>query len=402
MGIHDEAELSRCTVFEAEMRRRLWWAFTLLDSRVAQLASSKVVTLDPSWDCKVPSNLNDSDLRPDMNELPINHGQATESLFTTVRDEMADFVRHSEAHLDFTNPAWKPMARHLRDTAAMDPSGLKELEDMIERKYLGSCDPGNPIHYVTIWTARSHLAKCYLMDHLSQHSGSCTRWPRAQRDAVFSYALRMLECDTMIMKSPLVKGFKWFNHFYFPFLAYLHLIQDLKTRPVDTLMRRAWDVMNENYDPWFRQAAHIGYLPVFRLFANIVLGAWTACAATAEQAGEVLALPDMVTSLRALLAELSEQAGTDINEQIDSYMSGITGLFPATSTQPQPSTDHQTSLFTMPAFGNGANMSGQPQMFLSPADKTLTSNVALQGTLNTQAGNQLDWPILDSWPGWSL
>ncbi|OCT46607.1 C6 transcription factor [Cladophialophora carrionii] len=153
MGIHSESALVDCTVFEAEMRRRLWWALTLFDSRIAQLASSKTVTLDPTWDCNIPLNVNDSDLRPEMKEPPAIQGSATEAIFAVVRSEIADFVRYSAFHLDFTSPALKTIAKQpARVGTTAKAADLAKLEEVIQDRYLKSCDPDNPLHFMTMWT----------------------------------------------------------------------------------------------------------------------------------------------------------------------------------------------------------------------------------------------------------
>jgi hypothetical protein len=41
MGIHSESALAKCTVFEAELRRRLWWSLVLFDTRISEMADHK-------------------------------------------------------------------------------------------------------------------------------------------------------------------------------------------------------------------------------------------------------------------------------------------------------------------------------------------------------------------------
>jgi len=87
MGIHSESALAKCTAVEAEMRRRLWWSLILFDTRIGETANSKTTTLDPTWDCKIPLNVNDSDLRPEMKGPPAIQGKSTEAPFAIVRSK---------------------------------------------------------------------------------------------------------------------------------------------------------------------------------------------------------------------------------------------------------------------------------------------------------------------------
>lgn len=41
--IHSESANKRCTVLEAEMRRRLWWAMIILDARISEKSDHKEI-----------------------------------------------------------------------------------------------------------------------------------------------------------------------------------------------------------------------------------------------------------------------------------------------------------------------------------------------------------------------
>ncbi|EXJ64935.1 hypothetical protein A1O7_01274 [Cladophialophora yegresii CBS 114405] len=381
MGIHCESALADCTVFEAEIRRRLWWSLTLFDSRIGQLASSKTVTLDPTWDCKIPLNVNDPDLRPEMKEPPTIQGGATEAIFAVVRSEVADFVRYSESHLDFTSPALKIIAKqHPRVGTTAEAADLATMEAVIQDRYLKSCDPENPIHFMTIWTTRSSLAKCRLMDDYVKHSGPSLRWTGEQREAALSHALTMLECDTRIMSSPLSGRFRWFNHFYFPFLAYIHIIQDLKRRPMSEQARHAWEVMSDNYEAWFGALFRDGDSPVFQMFAKLILGTWHACATTAERSGETLVPPRIVYFLKSRLAHMGEAAlATSHTEQAGPSMSSGMDEF-SVSMDPMDFSHQSQPAITKLQGGNGTMES---EMYPGPHMR-----------------NQLEWATLGGWPGW--
>jgi len=128
----------------------------------------------------------------------------------------------------------------------------------------------------------------------------------AQRNAAISYALSMLECDTKIMTSPLTKGFLWLVRFYFPFTAYIQIVQNLKRRPVSDQAEQAWEVMSDNYE------AHFGFLcrddSPFKIFTKTVLQAWEAREATFRQLGESLVTPRIVLSIRHKVAQIAQNA----------------------------------------------------------------------------------------------
>ena len=306
MGIHSEPALAKCTPLEAEMRRRLWWSLMLFDTRVSEVASFRTVTLDPTWDCKVPLNVNDSDLRPEMKEPPPMQERSSEAVFTVVRCELSDFIRHTTCHLDFTSPALKPIARHLHDNPSLEGDELVKLERVIEDQHLKFCDQDNPIHFMTIWTARACLAKCRLLEHHSRFLGSDVCRTDAQRDAATSHALRFLECDTKIMASPLTKGFRWLHEFYFPFPAYIQIVQDLRRRPMSNHTHRAWETLSDNHDAWYTHHKDCGAF--FQIFAKIVLDAWKAFEIASTPLGSALTPPRIVSSIRHALVQTMRRA----------------------------------------------------------------------------------------------
>ncbi|RYP50879.1 hypothetical protein DL768_003714 [Monosporascus sp. mg162] len=298
MGIDSEQACVQHGIFEAEMRRRLWWSLKHFDARMGELANTKSAALAPTWDCKVPLNVDDSDLRPEMKERPSiqMHARPTEAIFAAVRSEVGDFIRHCTSHLGFTNPALKPVAKAFqRLQHGPDGSKLDALEKMLQDKYLQACDPGNPLHFMTIWTARGYLAKCRLHEHYSRYSESCEHQTEAQRDVALSYALGMLECDTKIMSSPLTKGYTWLLHFHFPFPAYIHIARDLRKRPAGRLAEQAWQVMSDNGEA--RLGMHFNTEgPMGKLFRKMVLRTWEIRERALRQSGEPFALPQIVSS----------------------------------------------------------------------------------------------------------
>ena len=382
MGIHSESALAKCTAVEAEMRRRLWWSLVLFDSRIGQLANSKVTTLDPTWDCKIPLNVNDSDLWPEMKGPPAIQGKSTEAIFAVVRSELGEFIRHTVFHLDFTSPALKPIAKHLPSGPAPKGDELAKLEEMIEDQYLKSCDQENPIHFMTIWTTRAYLAKCRLLEHHSRYSSPAVRRTEAQRDVATSHALRTLECDTKIMTSSLTKGFLWLNQFHFPFPAYIQIVQDLRRRPISEQARQAWEVMSDNYEAWFDSQLKDDS-PVMHIFTKIVLQAWEAWEAASKQLGKTLIPPRIVSSVRHTLAQTTRHAQNTDTEQPNITMDMGINEFPMPI-----GFANQSLPYSMGMQDDYAAM--RPEIY---------SDIPGQAPLDAHI-DQLDWTALIGQPGW--
>lgn len=248
MKLHNESANAKCLALESEMRRRLWWSLILFDTRICEMADWKTAMLAPVWDCRIPLNLNDFDFQPELKDPPPVQEKSSEALFTVVRSEIGEFVRHRAFYLDFVNPALKAVAKDAQGSRMPEIGDLVAVEKMIEEKYFNFCNLENPPHFMTIWTARGYLAKNRLLEHYSRFPRSSVKQTDAQRDAAISYTLSMLECDMKLMTSPLTRGYHWFIHFHFPFPAYIHIAQDLRMRPVSGHAERTWEIMSDNYE----------------------------------------------------------------------------------------------------------------------------------------------------------
>lgn len=290
------------------MRRRLWWSLMSFDSRIGELSNSKSLSLDPTWDCRIPLNVNDSDLRPEMKEAPVAQEHCTDAVFAVVRGELGDCIRYSNWHLDFSNPVLKSIARHVQDAVNQQVGDLDALERKVEDQYLSLCDPEVPLHFITTWMTRAQIAKCRLLEYYSNISTSSnTPGHRIspQIETTIPYAFRMLECDTKIMRSPLTKGYIWMAEMHFPFPGYVHIVQELKRNPLSKHAEKAWETMGENFDARF-SAITTHHTPLFKIFATAVLPAWEAREAVARDSGEEIAPPSVVTSIKYILDQMSQ------------------------------------------------------------------------------------------------
>lgn len=289
------------------MRRRLWWALVHFDARISDMIQSKSSTFSSIWDCKVPLNVNDSDLDPGLKKPPSNRDMPTEATFIAIRGIIADHVRATSSHLDFINPASRPLAKNAQiDLASGNRNSVASLEQTIEDKYLSVCDLDNSVQFMTVWMARGLLAKYHLLEQYSKLLNVPTPPTDMQHDNANMHALKMLECDTNITRSPLTKRYLWMAHIYFPFPAYLQLFQDCKRRPLSLHIQRGWEALSENYIAR-REAFHQHEdNSLFRILAELVLQAWKARISALRNEGETtIAEPHLVSHVKERLARFS-------------------------------------------------------------------------------------------------
>lgn len=390
MGLHCETANAKYTPFEAEMRRRLWWALMLYDTRITELAGSTAVTLNPTWDCKTPLNVNESDLRPEMNTAPTPHAESTDAVFAVVRSELGEYMRHTAFSLNFGNAALRPIAKHFQKSSAPDSDHLVKLEEMLESQYLKFCDEENPIHFMTIWSLRAQLAKYNMLEYNLRLATSSSPHSEAQYDAATRWALRMLECDTKVMTSPLTKRFLWLGQLNFPFPAYFHVTQDLRRRASKLQAQQAWDIMSANWDGWSLIQVP-NHTSVFQMFAKMIIQTWEACeCAGSESNQDGTRTPRIIVSVKNILA------------QIERDTSGYEGR--ATSGNTDIQMDRATGALHMLQTSAGQNFLpynlGVPTAYgwWTPGGSSDTGSLG-QGLLGNDM-NTIDWGIYDRLQSW--
>lgn len=305
MGLHNATRTQGCDQFESEMRHRLWWALVLYDNRVGELSNWKSGLLAPTWDCPVPLNLNDADIRPEMQQLPSMLSHTSDTIFAVVRSEIGDFMRHAEFHLDFTTPSLKAVAKD-----ALRPiTKISDLEKMLEDRYFRFLNLSNPIHYMTLWTARTQLARCRLFYHYSKNTHEAMVPTEADRDFALYAALQLLDADTKLMASPLTKRYFWLLNMHFPFPAYLHIVQDLKQRPTAKHAAQAWKHLSANYDA---RVAPFGAenAPLLGPFSRAMFQAWDIFTAAHSKSGRQFEIPSIICDLRQATEHIKASPST--------------------------------------------------------------------------------------------
>lgn len=365
MGLHSESGCCRYPPLEAELRRRLWWALVLFDTRVAEMATYRTPTLSPLWDCKIPSNVNDFDLQPEMKEAPEPQGQSSEAIFVVVRSVMGDFLRNSSFHLDFTCPALKAIARDVRDKSNPEASELDTLENLLVQRYLRPLNPDNPLHFITIWMTRGMLAKCRLFDYYSKYAGGS--YTKAQRDTAITFALETIDCDTKILLNPSASRYLWLVHFHFPFPAYIHILQDLRRRPLSQHSEKCWASMSDNFEARSLLLHRMSPRLLVNTMTAALFQAWEATESALRQSGQEPVTPKIITIGRELVA--LNQA----SQAAEKPSSGGSAVWP-TSMNPDPLSlmgmggqyggAEMWMPFDLPAPMSGANI-------LSPSDWSL-------------------------------
>jgi Fungal specific transcription factor domain/Fungal Zn(2)-Cys(6) binuclear cluster domain len=139
LGIHRDGTNFNLSPFETEMRRRLWWHISILDTRSSEDHGTDPTFSEQFYNTKLPMNINDDDIYPDMKVSPKERVGCTEMTFCLLRFELSIVTRK----LNFTAPGVDgPEGR--KWTLEEKEKMINQFHKMIEEKYLRYCDMNIP------------------------------------------------------------------------------------------------------------------------------------------------------------------------------------------------------------------------------------------------------------------
>lgn len=287
MGLHADGATLGLPVFEAELRRRIWWQIILLDNRTAQRAGLRDSITPNSFDTNLPANINDADLDPNMRDMPLEHKYQTEMMFCLITYEIGKFTKGAGSQKFFAAPV-----------SAKDKI-MDELESRLHTKFLRYCDRSIPLHSLCIAVAKSITANMRLMAHHPRHwKGRESDIPQAERDILFSLSLQMLENDNMVHSVPGLKRYLWHVHVNFQFDAFIILLSELRRRPNGEHSNRAWNHVQEAFNT-HPELTSDDYA-LHKAIGNLTLRAWEIREAQlAQQNQDHTAIPGFIATLRA-------------------------------------------------------------------------------------------------------
>jgi len=280
----------KTSVFETQIRRRVWWQILWVDGRTSQLASRNIFFTDSS-DLILPANLNDADINPYMTELPPAHGRATEMIFCLTRYVVGMFLINHGQKLH--NPA-TPVS--VRDQL------IDELEKQLERSHVGYCDPAIPLHRMAAGGARSAISRMRLIaHHPSRYPEKDKSMPQSEHDMIFATSVNMVESHIWAFTDKDVERFSWHLNNVFQLDAVVFMLIESHTQPpMASLTEKAWSLVS-NVFKYRTELLNDENNELFAAVRQLVLNAWGAREREARRLGlGQLTAPPIIHTLKEI------------------------------------------------------------------------------------------------------
>lgn len=252
MGLERDGVFLGLSTFEVEMRRRIWWMLKTHDHRTAELCGlSKFRDLDVGPNStKCPTNVNDDQLYPGMRSPPAGSKTLTDIAFVALRYELVNLTAGRVAGF---RQQGKDSSQWERDLASRDDKvemdeNSREIEDLLETKYLRYCDPSQSLHLMTMLMARAAINTIRFLTHHPRRWSSIEQTPSSEREWVWEVSIKLLEQHSILQSNPLLKQFAWHAVSVMQWHAFIHVLDILRANPLRAAAGKAWELIGNTYE----------------------------------------------------------------------------------------------------------------------------------------------------------
>ncbi|PWY82107.1 hypothetical protein BO70DRAFT_291865 [Aspergillus heteromorphus CBS 117.55] len=302
LGLDRTTHDPKLSIFENEMRVRLWAQLRGLDfrCRAVYTPAMKPPPVSSLGDFRLPRNVNDADLHPDMQEPPIEHTGPTEMLCVLMKLEVTLWRKSSptatkvfESILEGPHRSKAPTSTDLEDAA------IRELEAIYQEKYFRCTDERIPLHAVTRAMTRLAIARLrftarHPRGRAAGMMGADLYVTREENDMLFESALTWLEMVDVLKRSEF--SFHLLAHLTSRASvdAYICVLSDLRRRCMGARVDLAWRLVEELFTEHVELVEDVEN-SFFVALGDLTVEAWEARRKALEGEGEGLGEGGVVT-----------------------------------------------------------------------------------------------------------
>ena len=239
-GCHRDGQQFGLSPFETEMRRRLWWQICTLDVRASEDHGSDPTIMEQNFDTRLPLNINDEDISPDMTQAPEEHEGATEMTFDLIRFSVSTTVRR----MSYAPPGLGHCKVKSNLTLEDKEKKIDDLHQYLERKYLKYLDMSIPLHWVAALVARLIMAKMWLVVHhpLSRNDRGAGL-SQEVKDRLFHTSVEVIEFSRLLETDRSTLKWGWLFRTYVQWHALAFVLSELCFRTTGPAVEKAWAVI---------------------------------------------------------------------------------------------------------------------------------------------------------------
>ncbi|KAJ6024165.1 C6 transcription factor [Penicillium herquei] len=240
MGLHRDGAQFDISPLTCEIRRRLWFEILAADGRAAEDHALSSSGFNGYTDTKMPLNLDDRDLTPDMKEMPVSKASWTEMTLFLVVTEM--------------NLAMQRVAR-LSAALQNEHERLSNLEQFLERsksriqvQYMQYCDPNLPLQKATLCLCHVFLGKLEVFVRHQYHRGLSPDESAAQiKEETLVLACETIDFGNELKTAELLSNFQWLFATFRQYHLLTYTLWHLCIQPGTSYADQAWETVHYTF-----------------------------------------------------------------------------------------------------------------------------------------------------------
>lgn len=240
IGLHRDGSKLGLSPFESEIRRRLWWHFLERDGRGAEdYGLQNPSGSGPMYGVEQPRNLHDSDLFPDMKELPPSRPDYTRMTLPLCNNQA------SRAWAQIFQLSCSPDGIPSEDVRKQV---IKETMDKVEGM-LTRCNPVIPEQRMQMRVSRLILRK---VDIVSRRQWQTLRHPNDREcvatESEVAEAVELLELANEMWRDEDMLPYRWIARAFPQYHMMLYILRHLCVCPRGQFARKAFAEVEMHLD----------------------------------------------------------------------------------------------------------------------------------------------------------
>jgi len=225
------------SVFNKELRRRLWWQICLIDSRSEDRTASKFKVWPDMFDTKIPTNIDDTIFDRETLEKPVAMAGWTDMTVFLIRCEVWSLSNQLRAVRSASN----------NSTACINERRkiFRKAQLSIEDTYLKHANPNIPLRDFIQTMIRLFFTKIDLILTAQQ----CSAQTSASGDNLFIKSLSIVEYIHSLQTNPTWSGWRWqIQGDQPPWAALTIVLHHLSLHARGPIFDRAWRSAQRSLD----------------------------------------------------------------------------------------------------------------------------------------------------------
>lgn len=237
LGMHqDGLDSKHITPFQAEMQRRIWWDLCVLDMRASEDQATELAIPHGSYTTRLPSNVNDDNIWPEMDEPPLERDGLTNVTLLRLCSKI-------ELHIQ------EMMTLGDRATIYDHDRQLADLVQAFERDYFSLTDKSQDTAYLAAagWM-RLALGRLTLLAFFPVlFSSPSAEFSAELRTKLLVAAIDVAEHNHALNSDTTCQPWRWVYQTQQNWHAVVYLLLEICRRPWSSTMERAWMALQS---PW--------------------------------------------------------------------------------------------------------------------------------------------------------